>query len=229
MTPREVLEQFRIEMGDEAQPPLWTDAEAFRYFVKAQDDMVKVMGGFADHTTSAICTVTATISTPLTAISPYILRVRSGRLVTAERDVAFINEGDLSKLEVFDYGRVYLGLSLSDTDTGDVTHGILGMQENKIRWYKVPAATDTVVLHTFRLPYPRPADWNDTTIELIEDHHMSLVTGMRAQAYLKHDAEAFDRTAAATHKAAFDAYCNSLRKDVERRRYRPRSVQYGGL
>ena len=229
MTPQGILDACRIGLSDVAEPRLWSDDELFRYFVKAQDDMVKAMGGFADHTTSAICTLALSADAPLTPISPYILRIRSGRLATGARDVIFASEGDLRNMSTWDYGVITRGLSLSDTDTGNVTHGILGVQENHVRWYKVPADDDTCTLHVFRLPYPRPVDWDDAAIELVEDHHESLLIGMYAQAYLKQDAEAFDKDAAARHKSAFDVYCGKLRQDIERRRYRPRSVQYGGL
>lgn len=232
MTPQEVLDQFRREMGDEEAPYLISDEEALNYLRLAQDDLVKAIGGIADATTTALCTITLTADEPYTEISPYILRVRSGRLVTAARDVTFIQEADLSKVFTWSYGQ-QIGATLDDDDTGTVDYGILGIEENNIRWYKVPAESDTCKLHVLRLPYPRltltTVQDSTGTIEVPEDLHMNLVIGMRARAYLKQDSEVYDRGQA----EAFDLRWTQIKagayKDVQRRRYRPRQVQYGGL
>lgn len=238
MTPQQILAQVRVEMDDLADPPLWTDDELLLYFLEAQNRMAKALGGIADTTAEStdagvvagtrLADLVLTTDAPYTAISPYILRIRSARLLTAERDVLIANESDVAALRVRDYGWTQ-GLSFDDTDTGDVTHGVLGIRDNYVRWIRVPSGSDTCRLHFFRLPYPRPTSWADTTIELPEDVHMHLVTGVRAQCYSKQDAETFDRTMHERMAAKFEMYCDEARKEVARRRYRPRTVQFGGI
>lgn len=238
MTPQGVLDQFRHEMSDEADPPLWPDDEVLQYYLEALNRMAKAMGGIADITAAStdagviagtrLADLVVTDDEPWTALSPYILRIRSARLITAQRDVKIINEADLQDVSVSDYGWTQ-GLTLDDDDTGDVTHGLLGIRDNYVRWLRVPTEADTVRLNYFRLPYPRPTDFTDTSIELPEDTHLHLVVGMRALAYTKQDAEAYDKGMADRMQAKFDAHCDAARKEVERKRYRNRTVRYGGL
>lgn len=239
MTPQEVLAQFRSDMSDEADPPLWSDDDAWSYYKQSYDTMVKRIGGIADVTVdpadaaaiagTRLPDLATTASEPYTAFSPYILRIRSGRLLTAKRDIPFLQEGDLNTVMVRDYGWTR-GMTLDDTDEGDVTHGVLGVRENYVRWIRVPASADTVRLNVLRLPYPRPTGWEDgLSIELPEDLHVHLVTGMRALAYLKQDAETYDRTQAERMATRFERACHDAYNDVQRRRYRRRSMAYGGL
>lgn len=229
MTPQQVLDQFRSEMSDQEQPYLWSDDEVLLYLIDAQDRLVKAMGGIADATTAAIVEVPVVAGEALAAHSPYILRIRSGRLSSANRDVRMVNEADLGRLAIDpDYGRrAYL--TLDPDDTGPVTHGILGIEKDKIRWLRVPDASDTCLLNVLRLPYPRISDWNNGSLEVDEDHHLHLVTGMRARAYRKQDAEARNDEMAERLEKAFSAYCEMARREAERKRYKPRVVQYGGF
>lgn len=224
----EVLDEFRHQVDDNAQPELWSDEEAMRYLAFAQDHLVRTMGGIADATTSAIVDLTLTASTPYTAHSPYILRIRSGRLIGARRDIVIGNEADVVQIMQRDYGWSQ-GLSFDDTDTGNVDYGVLGVQENQVRWFKVPDASDTCRLHVQRLPYPRLTDEDGPTLEVSVVHHLKLVDGMKWQAYLKQDAETYDPKKSAACEAAFRSYCDEARKQREKQQYRPRVVQYGGL
>lgn len=236
MTPQDVLAQFRREMSDEELPYLWTDDEAQVYFIDAQNQMAKAVGGIADVTVASdasdadtrINDLVLTADEPYTALSPYILRIRSARLLGAGRDIPIINESDVNDITISDYGWTQ-GLKFDDTDTGDVTHGVLGVRDGYVRWLRVPDASDTVRLNYFRLPYPAITGFDDTTIQLAPDVHVHLVAGMRAKAYMKQDAETYDKGQAERMKAMFDGLCMDAKREVERKRYRPRNVMYGGL
>lgn len=224
----EVLAEFRRQVDDEAQPTLWSDAEAMGYLAFAQDHMVRAMGGIADATTPALTEVTATLNTPFTAHSPYVLRIRSGRLLTSKRDVIFANEGDAHQIMTRDYGWSQ-GISFDDDDVGQVTHGFLGIQENQIRWVRVPDTTETCKLHIYRLPYPRLTDEDGPPLEVSDVHHLPLVDGMKWRAYLKQDAETYDPKKSKDSEDAFRRYCDEARKQREKQQYRPKQVAYGGL
>lgn len=230
MTPQEVIDQFRREMGDEELPYLISDEEALNYLVQAQDDMVRASGGIADAS-SAITSVAVVTGEAFADLSPYILRIRSARLTTADRDLTIINEADLATQATWSYGR-RIPLTLND-DEGVVDFGILGLEENQVRWYKVPADDDTCTMHVLRLPYPRltitTLQDGTVSLEVPVEQHMNLVLGMRARAYLKQDAEVYDKGQADRFEAMFARACDQARKDTERRRYRPRTVQFGGI
>lgn len=236
MTLQDLIEQFRSEVSDEAPPFLWSDDEALLYAIDAQDMFVRIGGGIADVTVAAadvgtpatrLEDLSLTASNPYTSISPYILRVRSGRLLTAGRDVTFAQESDMQLVWVRDYGWTQ-GLSFDDSDTGQVTHGVLGVRDNHVRWVRVPDANDTCRLHVFRLPFPRIVKQEDD-LEIADHHHLHLTKWMKHLAYAKQDAETRDDKQSATFEAAFRQYAETARKELERQRYRPRAVQYRGI
>jgi hypothetical protein len=236
VTLQELIARFRSEVADEAQPHLWSDSELLTYAVDAQDRLVRATGGIADVTVAAadvgnpvtrLQDLALTANDPYSTISPYVLRIRSARLLTAARDVAIAQEADMPAVTQQDYGWAQ-GMHFDDTDTGVVTHGVLGVREDKVRWVRVPVEADTCRLHVFRLPFPRIDDQGDA-LEVREEHHESLLLWMKHRAYSKQDAEARDDKQAAESRAVFMQYCETARQEQERRKYRPRVVQYGGI
>lgn len=229
-----IEKHFRPQVADVDAPYLWSDDEVLQYAIDAQDMFVRLVGGLADMTVvasdpgvaagTALADLDVTASTPFTAHSPYILRIKSARLVTAKIDVPIINEPDLAIVPTKDYGWTR-GLSLDDTDIGDVRFAVLGLRENQIRWMRVPNATDTCRLHVLRLPLPRIAAQEDA-LEIGTEHHFHLVKWMKYLAYSKQDSEVLDPKKAIDNEQAFRAYCEQARKEIEKRRYKPRVVQF---
>ncbi len=233
---QDLIEEFRNQVDDQEQPYLWSDSEVLAYAVDAQDMFVRLTGGIAEAGAAGfgagsagldLCTLALTADSPWSAHSPYILRIRSGRLVTAARDVKFISESDMSREKTISYGQ-WSSLTFNDTDTGDVAYGVLGVQRNYVRWWRVPATGDTARLNIYRLPYPRIADQEDD-LEIDEQHHRHLLLWMKHLAYGKQDAETRDDEKAAMFEAAFRSYCAQATREIERQRYKPRTTRYGGL
>lgn len=230
MTNLEMLTEFRNQVADTEGPYLWSDDEVLGYLISAQDTFVAKLGGIADSRTAAIVDIDVVTDEPYAEHSPYILRIMSGKLVTAKTVVSFVNQSDLAFIVNNDYG-VQSTAALDDDDTGVVTTGIMGLTNNQIRWYKVPADDDTCRLSVFRLPYPRMTGWQntDTQLEINEQYHRSLLLEMKHMAYSKQDAETYDKDAAEKNEAAFERACESAKRDSSRQRYKPRVVKYGGL
>lgn len=233
---QDVIEEFRSQIDDEAPPYLIGDDQALTYAIDAQDQLVKEMGGISDMTVALadigspqtrLQDLAVTAASPWAALSPYILRIRSARLLTAKVDLIVISEGDMPTVRVEDYGWTR-GASLDDTDTGDVRYLVTDIREDYVRWLRVPVTTDTVRLHVYRLPYPRISD-QESSLEVHSDHHLHLVKWMKYLAYSKQDAEIYDPKQAKENEASFKAYCEKARAEKERRRYKPRVVKYGGL
>lgn len=233
---QDLIAEFRSQIDDEAPPYLISDDSALAYAIDAQDMFVRLTGGIKDITVAAadvgtpatrLQDLALVASSPYSAVSPYVLRVRSGRLLTAETNVTFIGEGDLPTTRFRDYG-FSVGMSLDDTDTGEVRYGLHDVRDGYIRWVRVPDTVDTCRLSIYRLPFPRIAVQEDN-LEIQEQHHLHLVKWMKHMAYSKEDAEIYDKQLAASNKADFEAYCRQASGEADRRRYKPRVVLYGGL
>lgn len=230
---QDVIDLFRKQVADVNKPLLWDDTEVMQYLVDAQDMYVRLTGGIADGSTIAITQVGVVTGQPFSKHSPYIVRIRSGRLLTAKRALKFASEADLAQIGVvqnstlLDYGFIKPPY-LDDTDTGEVVAGVLGVQKNNIRWYKVPIADDTCQLNVYRLPYPRIVD-ETSCFEIDEQHHINLLYWMKHRAYSKEDSETYDKAIADSNEARFRRYCEDAAQEEERQRYKPRVVQYGGI
>lgn len=227
MKTEDLIKEFRLQVADNDKPYLWSPDEVFGYVVDAQDMFVRETGGIADATTPEITKIKVKDGQPFAEYSPFILRFRAARLVTAKTDVTFVNLGDVGGVAVRDYGDHYLN-TLDDDDEGTVESAILGLEDNKIRWFKVPDTDDTCQLQVYRLPYPRMVTENDD-LEIDEHHHRHLILWMKHLAYSKQDAETYDKDAAEKNEAAFTRYCERARKERERQRFKTRVVRYGGI
>ena len=236
MNQDDVIAHFRAQVGDEDIPLLWSYEEVQVFLVDAQDMLVRLTGGIADVSVALadigspqtrLQDLDLTADNPYGAVSPYILRLIGGRVLGAQWDITFANQGDLGTMRWNDYGW-NIGAQLDDTETGDVRYAILGIRDNYVRWMKVPAAADTCRIQFRRLPFPRIAD-SDDPLEISEEHHIHLLKWMKHLAYSKEDSETYDKKLADSNEAQFRAYADQARKEIERRRFKPRVVQYGGL
>lgn len=238
MTLQGLIDFWRSQVGDEAAPYLWSDPEALIFAIDAQDTFVRRMGGISCNTIDAASDPTnlqlhdlpLSVGVPYTAFSPYILRIRSGKLLTAKMNVKIIGESEapIASVQLHDYSGGVASSYLDDTDTGPVTAAVIGLVDYQLRWVKVPSSVDTCRLHIYRLPYPRIAD-QDGTIEIEEQHHLALAYWMKYLSYSKEDAETYDKDLAAKNEMAFDRYCATARAEKERQRFKPRITHYGGL
>lgn len=223
----DLITLFRKQVQDVAKPYLWDDVEVLQYLVAAQDDLVREMGGISDSTTRSICDISVVPEVPFARISPYITRIVSGRLLSDNRDLPIIGSADIAMKEVRDYG-FPLKKSLDEEELGRVDYAVIGLSEKKLRWLKVPETADTFRMHVYRLPYPR-IESVDSCLEVDEHHHIHLLMGMKALAYRKEDAETYDAKLADDNAERFQKYCERARDEVDRQRFKPRTVRYGGL
>lgn len=235
-TAQDLIDLFRKQVDDRVKPYLWDEDEALQYAVDAQDMYARLTGGIPDSSTPSIVDVPVTPGEPMALMSPYVLRVRSAKLLTARTPLEIANEADIAEMrQAPDYG-VSLPQYLDDADTGDVTSMVLGVEKNKVRWWRVPpatATTDTCRMNVLRLPFPRIEDAGDP-LEIDEQHRFHLVKWMKYLAYSKEDAETYDKELADTNERAFYRYCGvpegaNARQEEERQRYKPRQIKYGGL
>lgn len=235
MTLQELIKLYRFQAGDEVGPYLTDDETLLGWLIEAQDELVRAFGGFSDMTVTEASDVDdvklhdleVTEEEPYTEFSSWVLRIRSARLLTVKRDVRIISEAEFSHIRISDYGQVN-PVFLDDEDIGIVTHAIIGLKDNNLRWYRVPESDDTCRLHVYRMAYPR-IETQEDELEVDERHHRHLLKYVKYMAYNTEDAEIYDKDLANRNKTEFEAYCEKVRQEVERIRFKPRSVQYGGL
>lgn len=238
MTLQGLIEFWRKQVSDESAPYLWDDDEALLFAIDAQDQFVRKMGGFSVNTVDAASDPTnlqlhdlvLTPNVPSTTFSPYILRIRSAKLMTAKLALKIISEAEApySTVQSHDYSFGRTTKFLDDTDVGTVEYAIVGLTDNALRWVKVPTVADTCRLHVYRLPFPRITS-QDSALEIDEQHHMHLSLWMKHLAYSKEDGETYDKTLADKNADAFWKYCERAAGEKDRQRFKPRVVQYGGL
>lgn len=226
---QDLILNFRKQVQDLSAPFLWDEDEALIYAIDAQDVFVRRMGGISDNGNTGAGTALTDLSLvtaqPTSAFSPFVLKIRSGKLLTAKRDVEIIDESQVKELaHRHDYG-MQTASYLDDSSTGTVRYGIIGLEDNRLRWYKVPSEADTCRLHVYRLPYPRITEQEDD-LEIPEYHHYHLIKWMKHLAYSKEDAETYDKDLADKNEAVFEKYCDTAKSEFERQRYKPRVVAF---
>jgi hypothetical protein len=221
-----LLELFRSDVRDQADPPLWSDVEVFSYMDDAQKMFCRLQGGIADAS-SAITRLTVPAGTVFVALSPRILKVREAHLDDG-RGLELLNFEDLqTRGSGDDYGFRSVGYSL-DMSTGPVRAMVLGIETNRARLLRIPETQTTINLIVYRMPL-ETIEEADQPLEIDEQHHRHLLLWMKHLAHLKQDAETYDRGRSEQFRAEFLAYCDQAKAERERREHKYRSIMYGGI
>lgn len=216
---------FRSDVVDLAMPYLWSDSEVFSYMDDAQKMFVRNGIGIGDVTTPAVVEVDVVAGEEYAAIHPSILTIRAARLVSTGRELSLRNLQDTSGRGFDDYQNAF---GSSEHRPGPVRGMVIGEEVNKVRWVGIPQADDSVRLSVYRLPLT-PISGAGQAFEIREEHHRTLLYWMKALAYLKSDAETFDRARSRENENTFYALCAKAKDEAERYKHKPRVVQYGGI
>lgn len=206
--------EFRLDVDDNVAPYLWSDALIASYADEAQKMFCRLTNGISDST-SPLCTINIEAGEPFADLDKRILKVRRMQRASDARPITVANVEDMDSL----------GIRLTD-QTGPVDYAITGMDENKIRWLRVPAADDEAQLTVFRLPL-RTITTAKTPLEIGEQHHRSLLMWMKYLAYKRQDTDTYDARASDKNEAAFRAYCAQAKAEQDRARSKVRVVRYG--
>lgn len=229
MNLRELYDQFRSDVMDLVRPYLWSDYEVFRYMDDAYRMFVRLTGGIADFT-SDFARVDIVAGEKVGEYDPRILRIMKAYRGSDNAEIKIINQTDLSFIRGDDYG--LLRPAYLDNLPGPVRYMVIGLERGKCEWLQVPLEDDTALLHIYRLPKGRitPTTADDFDFpEIGEEHVTHLGTWMKHRAYLKADAEVFDKGKSDDFKAEFTDYCALAKAEVERAKHKNREVVYGGI
>lgn len=213
-----LLIAFRSEMADKVEPYLWDDEDVFAYADDAQKAFCRKTDGIADSTTAAVVNLAVVPGTDWLALHPSILRVRTAARADTGRDLDIINREDMPLRRWF-----------FDGVQNSIKALVVGMEAHKVRVYPKSNETVEVNLTVFRLPLVAINTDGDQALEVDEEHHPYLLLWMKHRAYMKQDAETFDRTKADEFERRFNTYCEQVKREERRKGFKVRSVAYGGI
>ncbi len=239
MTPIELLERFRTDMGDTAEPYLWSDAEVLAFMKAAQTEFCRPnrAGGIRDAVSDA-ARIEVLEGEQFAPISSLVQKIQVARLESTGRQIQVFNHSD-----VFSSQGTIRGLELpfapSTIDNAGPVRAILtNVAPRSVQIVHVPEADDAIKLIVERYPL------NDITIdpedeeargddpdalEVAPQHHETLLLWMRVLGYRKQDADTFDQGKADEYEARFTAAASAAAEEQRLREHKPRLIAYGGL
>lgn len=217
MTPSQLISFFRADMLDVEEPYLWSTAEVKLYLDEAEAMFVRLTGGIADGTTTAVTDIVVAAGDDWVDIHPSVLKVRGATRIDTGRPVEVVNYEDLATRR----------LNLDPTYTGPVKALILGIEPQRARVYPVSNEDVTIRMLVYRTLLEATSEAGDFVID--SRHHYYLLDWMRHLAYLKQDTETYNKTKAKEAEDRFRSYCGQVERELARARHKPRTVAYGGL
>lgn len=217
-----LIDQFRRDIDDLAEPRLWSDEVVTRFADDAQDMFCRKTNGISDSSSIA-CEIDVELGEPFADLHPSILKIRRAMRKSDSREISVMNVEDMDRL----------GYRL-DQRMGHVHAMIIGMDENKVRWGHVPQLTDTIMLSVFRRPLrrlrpPTADDVGCTRLEVAEQHHLHLLMWMKHLAYGQQDSDTYDMRKADMYEKKFLDYCAQAKAEQDLARHVKRPIAYGGL
>jgi len=226
MNSTELVDYWRETVKDTVSPYFWSDSEAYAYAQAAYVMFTRLTDGVPDFTSEA-CEVDVVAGEPVAELHPSILTVRQATRRSDGGVVEVVNHTDLGALRRTSYGQSLP--ILMDNSVGKVTHMVIGMQRNRARLVRVPAANDAIDLLVYRMPLER-IDAPDAELSDVDElHHIHLCDWMSHLAYMKKDADTFDPKGSEVAGDRFSTYCNLVKREQERYKHKSREIAYGGL
>lgn len=219
MIPSELYDLFRQEVDDTEAPYFWSNTEVESFSDRAEEMFCRLTGGIQDAS-SALATLAIVASNPWVTYSPLILRIVTASLTSTNAPLTILNPPDLQD-DCKAWGPKSINLP------GRVIALVAGLDDTKLKVVQVPQATDSISLVLERLPLVAASAAG--AFEIPAQHHYYLLHWMKRLAYLKQDSQTFDKVKAEEEGAQFIAYCKQALEEKERRKNKPRLMQYGGI
>ena len=227
MTLVELIERFRRDADDLANPPLWDEDDILANIASAQDEFCRLTGGLRDST-SSITQIAVAPSNVFVSHSSRIMTIRAAKRLSDHAEIRVLNIANLPlHVRPPDYG-ISREVRL-DATTGELFAVVVGIEEKKLRLVEIPIVSDTIALTVDRLPLVRPTDVNTHSLEIDEEFHLDLLDWVKYLAYNVDDSEINDPDKAERHRGTFEKRCASIRLRRDALKHRHRVVAYGGL
>lgn len=217
MNSAELVERLRDELDDYADPELWSDTELYSYVDSAQKSFCRKTEGIPD-----ILELPLVVDQEWYERDPRILHIRGVRRLYSDNNSIGRN------VEVISFARFRTTAQYFDSRSGPVQCLVDSERKGFLRAYPVPSIADPLELTVLRLPATL-ADGEEAELEVDEMHHLFLLDGAKALAYLKQDSQTYDKAAALDARNRFEEYCYRAKGEQSRNEFGVGVVAYGGL
>lgn len=229
----ELLHNFRRDQDDEVEPYLWADDEFFEYLDEAQDEFCELVDALATDITVPYVAANVVANNGYIDISQYrITKVRSADTVSNRRYLTLANQEEFDEnpqqFIAPDYGLDIVNSHWKD-QTGDPYVLITDYMQDMWKLYPLPVSDDSISARVFHKPLTVPIE-GDKELEITNNQHVrAIMLKTRSLAYLKQDAETYDKYQAAELEQRFLQRCEEFDKRVKRARRRTLVTSYGGI
>jgi hypothetical protein len=215
MNAAELVDRLRTDLDDLADPWLWSSAELYSYVDSAQKTFCRLTEGIPDVLDLPLVVDELGVGQEWYVRDPRILKIRGVRRLNAN------NTSIGRSVAVMSHSQFRNGWDYFDSRSGPTQVLIDSEKKGYLRAYPVPSVADPLELTV--------TDGSEAELEIDEMHHIYLLDGAKALAYLKQDAETQDKTAANDARQRFEAYCTRCKGEQSRIEFGVGTVAYGGL
>jgi hypothetical protein len=203
MTAGELIRLFRQQANDTANPSLWRDDEVIQWLNDAEVEACRRARLIIDSRSTTVVTGTATTDGPC-----QVTLVPGTDSYALDRRIIYLRRVKLASrtlpLDALDYRDMDWCTPGWEAHEGNVTGYIRGLDNGRIRIYKIPRVADTVNLLVVREPMT-PMENVDDSPEIQSRYHINLLDWAHYRGYMKKDSQAFDEGLALKHLALFEA------------------------
>ena len=218
-----LIEQFRSQMDDNAEPYLWDEDRIVEWIDEAQKIFAERTRIFRGKEDIAVLTANdGEFDIPL-----YVFDIRKAKLSLQAIQLEIVNFNDVERGALYsDYGVELTGdwEELSGTPRALVKD----YATDKGRLVPKPAIDDTVTIYYSRFPL-KDLTSSSSKLELTDTRHQRLmVVYARAMAYGDHDADVYDPKQEAAKLDEFHTKVDTLAAEIKRKTRRAGTVKYGG-
>lgn len=198
MNVADFIADFRSDLSDAEDPPLWSDAEIVGWLNAAVQEANERAKLTEDSTTAAVCTIPVVAGTAVYPLHPSVFQVKRVALNGRKIEESSVEAQDAC------------GPSGWETRTGTAREYIFqqasGANPAAIRLVRVPPENGTLTLTVFRGALKKlSADLDTQKPELPERFHEHLKNWVYRCACLKADPETLNPLKAAEYAALFEA------------------------
>jgi hypothetical protein len=198
MTGAELIDAFRSDTGDTAQPYGWSDAELLRWLNEGQDEAARRARLFVESDNADVCRKAITAGNPMVTLDRRVVFVRRASVVGRSLP--------LKRMRVRDMDSWLPGW---DVSTAQATPELFipDYQSGALRLHSIPAANGELVMTVVRLPMSPITNGGVAPVgpEIANHLHESLLHWVKFRAYLKEDADLKDEDLAKKALAMFEA------------------------
>ena len=190
MNLRGLIDDFRLDAKDEGTPPFWSDAFLARVASQAEQEACR-RGALILDSSSPFCSISFGAGDDLLQLDGRILEIRRARLSAANRRIYPVTIAQLDRNN-----------EQWESETGEPRAYVTDYQTGHIRLYPSPTTTDEIQLTVRRMPLADMVDDSDEP-EIRPESHPGLVQWMLHRAYMRQDADTFNKDKAAVALAEF--------------------------